>query len=353
MPSTSRASSRPSRRILAGTVGRRIVWRTITGCMTYRVGGLAAEIAFFGMLAIPPLIFGLAGVVGFIARAYPVTTIETFQNEVLAFSGKFLTDDAVQQLIAPTLAEVLGGRRFDVISIGFVIALWSGSRAMSVLVDTVTIMYGMSGERSWIRQRLFAFGVYVIALLGGAVLLPLMLAGPRIVDAIAPDALTWLGDLYWPIVVVVTTAAVATLYHVAVPLRDRWFGAIPGAMFTMVVWIAGSEILRRALGFAIGSSSVFGPLSTPIALLLWLYLIAMAILIGAALNAAVASVSPELAGLTQREADRVLTSASGKTEKRRTSVSLEDDSAPPSPVEDPTRPHDLTIEHDETPTQHG
>ena len=79
----------------------------------------------------------------------------------------------------------------------------------------------------------------------------------------------------------------------------------------------------------------------------------MAILIGAALNAAVASVSPELAGLTQREADRVLTSASGKTEKRRTSVSLEDDSAPPSPVEDPTRPHDLTIEHDETPTQHG
>lgn len=308
MPATSQRPRATTRRGLAVVLSRRVVGRTVAGCIQYRVGGLAAEIAFFGMLAIPPLIFALAGAVGFIARSYPVTTVDSFQAEVIGFSSRFLTEEAVQQLIAPTLAEVLQGRRFDVISIGFLIALWSGSRAMSVIVDTVTIMYGMGGERSWVRQRILAFGVYVVALVAGAIVLPVVLAGPRLVDRLLPDSLNWLSQLYWPIIVLATIAVVATLYHTAVPVRDRWAGAIPGAVFTMVVWIAGSEVLRQALSLAVGSASVFGPLSTPIALLMWLYLIAMAILIGAALNAAVASLAPELAGLTQREADRVLTS---------------------------------------------
>lgn len=316
-----------SRRAVAGSLYLRVVWRTVVGCVNYRVGGLAAEIAFFGMLALPPLIFGLAGVVGFIAQLYPVTTVETFQAEVLAFAGQFLTTDAVADLIAPTLAEVLGGGRFDVISIGFIIALWSGSRAMSVVVDTITIMYGMAGERGFVRQRVFAFGVYVAFVLTGALVLPLILAGPRLVDRILPSSLEWVGTSYWPIVVVATTAVLATLYHVAIPLRDRWAGALPGAVFTMIVWLAGSEILRRALGHAVGSASVFGPLATPIALLAWLYLVAMAILIGAALNAAVASVAPELAGLTQREADRVLTSTSAKKPAPRQRASLSDGGA--------------------------
>lgn len=308
-----------TRRGLALVLSRRVVWRTVSGCMQYRVGGLAAEIAFFGMLAIPPLIFGLAGVVGFIAGAYPVTTIDAFQTEVLNAASRFLTEDAVHQLIAPTLAEVLSGRRFDVISIGFLIALWSGSRAMSVIVDTVSIMYGMGGTRSWLRQRIFAFGVYVASLLTGAIVLPLVLAGPRLINRLLPTPVEWLASLYWPLIAVLTAGAIATLYHAAVPLRERWVASLPGAIFTMIVWLAGSELLRRALGYAVGTASVFGPLSTPIALLMWLYLVAMAILIGAALNAAFASVAPELAGLTQREADHVLTKRAGG-ERRRTSL---------------------------------
>lgn len=326
MPASAFEPKPRTRRAEASLLLRRMVGRTVSACLRYRVGGLAAEIAFFGMLALPPLIFGLAGVVGFIAGLYPVTTVASFQAEVLAFAERFLTEDAVTQLIAPTLAEVLGGARFDVISIGFLIALWSGSRAMSVVVDTITIMYGMAEARGWLRQRLFSFGLYVIFVFVGALIVPLVLAGPRVVNRLLPEPLEWLARGYWPVVTLATMAVLSTLYHAAVPVRERWVGAIPGAVFTLLMWLAGSSLLRWAMGYAIGSSSIFGPLATPIALMAWLYLVAIAILIGAALNAAVATVWPELAGFTQSMADRVLSNGSGRPDAtQRASKSFNED----------------------------
>ena len=70
--------------------------------------------------------------------------------------------------------------RFDVISIGFVLALWSGSRALNVFVDTITIMYGLGGRRGIVRTRMLSFTLYVVGLVVGVVVLPLVLAGPRL-----------------------------------------------------------------------------------------------------------------------------------------------------------------------------
>jgi len=80
---------------------------------------------------------------------------------------------------------------------------------------------------------------------------------------------------------------IATLYHLAVPVRRRWRMALPGAVFTLLMWVFGSYFVRWALGFSAGGTSIYGPLAAPIAVLLWLYVISIAVLIGAALNAAV------------------------------------------------------------------
>ena len=275
---------------------RRRAWRVIAqtfgACLRYRVTGLAAEAAFFALLSLPPLVFGLAGAIGFVAQRFSVTTVAEFRTQVLDLALRLLTPTAVNDVIAPTLDDVLFQGRFEIISIGFVIALWSGSRAINVVVDTITIMYGMAGHRGILRTRALSFTLYVVLLVAAVVLLPLVLAGPGLVDRAVPDRLGAIGYLYWPVVLVGTAAALATLFHLAVPVRTRWRTDLPGAALTLLLWLGGSALLRLILGLSIGSSSIYGPLAAPIAVLLWLYLINLAVLVGAAFNASLEANEP-------------------------------------------------------------
>jgi membrane protein len=77
----------------------------------------------------------------------------------------------------------------------------------------------------------------------------------------------------------------ATLYHRAVPVRTPWRRALPGAVVAVVIWLVGSVLLRAWLEFAFRRTATYGPLSAPVAVLLFLYLTGIAILFGAELNA--------------------------------------------------------------------
>jgi membrane protein len=272
-----------------------VIAQMVSACLRYRVTGLAAEAAFFAVLSLPPLVFGLAGAIGFVAQRYPVTDIAEFREGVLDLASRLLTQPVVDGVIAPTLDDVLSAGRFDVISIGFVIALWAGSRSLNVVVDTVTIMYGLAGHRSILRTRALSFLLYLVLLLASVVLLPLILAGPALVDRLLPDQMDVLGTLYWPVVLVGSAGVLATQYHFAVPVRTRWRADLPGAALTLLIWLGGSALLRVVLGLAVGSTSIFGPLAAPIALLIWLYITSLAVLVGAAFNASLQSAFPRLA----------------------------------------------------------
>src|SRR3954454_17703270 len=104
-----------------------VITETIATCVRYRVSGLAGEAAFFGVLSLPPLIFGLAGAVGFVTSALDIRTIAGFREQLLELSGRVLTPDVVETVIQPTIDDVLSRGQAAVISIGFIIALWSGS----------------------------------------------------------------------------------------------------------------------------------------------------------------------------------------------------------------------------------
>jgi membrane protein len=281
----------------------RVVAQTFAACLRYRVTGLAAEAAFFAILSLPPLVFGLAGAIGFVAQRFEVTTLAEFRQEVLAIASRLLVPSAVEQVIAPTLDGVLSGGRFDIISIGFVIALWSGSRALNVVLDTVTIMYGLAGQRSILRTRALSFSLYTVFLVSAVILLPLVLAGPDLVDRILPPRLDAVGHLYWPVVLLGSVALLATLYHLAVPVRTSWRSDLPGAALTLLMWLAGSALLRLILGLSIGSTSIYGPLAAPIAVLIWLYVICLALLVGAAFNA---SLDPGELRIESRNVDALL-----------------------------------------------
>lgn len=298
-PPESRDSSGPRGRLL-GWIARflHVVWRltvtTVDSCLKYRVTGLAAEAAFFAIVSVPPLIFGLAGAIGYVVEQFPRAAISDVRDALIDLASKALTDSAVDGIITQTIDDVLRGGRADIISVGFLLALWSGSRALNVFVDTITIMHGLGGERGIVRTRALSFMLYILALLTGAVTLPLVVAGPSLVRQFLPNRFEAVMLFYWPVIIVVCICFLATLYHVSVPVRTKWSFNLPGATFTLVVWVVGSGVLRWVLtATAADSKSIYGPLAAPIAILLWLYLLSIAVLIGAALNAAFDQVFPQ------------------------------------------------------------
>ena len=263
------SSSRPGARTLSWETVRSTLWRlivsTVGTCMRNRVTGLAAEAAFFAVLSLPPLIFALAGSIGYIFAQFSDTQVGEVRNTVLDIAGQALTPQTVNSIIKPTLNQVLnGGGRYDVVSIGFILALWSGSRALNVFVDTITIMYGLGGHRGIIQTRALSFLLYVLGMLTGVVSIPLVVAGPTLIRKWIPERFDVLNQLYWPTVLVLGIFFLATLYHVSVPVRTRWRYNLPGAVFTMFCWVFGSALLRLVLvGTAKGSTSIYGPLAAP------------------------------------------------------------------------------------------
>ena len=232
--------------------------------MRHRVTGLAAEAAFFAVLSVPPLIFALAGSIGYVTDQFSAAQIEDVRRAVIDLASRGLTEKAVNSIITPTINDVLRGGRFDVISVGFVLALWSGSRALHVFVDTITIMHGLGGHRGIIKTRALSFGLYLLAVVTGIVSIPLIVAGPSLVRDWLPEQLEFLMGFYWPAVLVLTVCFLATLYHVSVPVRTNWTFNLPGATFSLLCWIVGSYLLREFLtATAKDSRSIYGPLAAP------------------------------------------------------------------------------------------
>ena len=289
-------AGRPSARDQVRHLLTLLWWLTVQTtriCLRYRVTGLAAEVGFFALLSLPPLVLGLVGSIGFVGDLMGAEAVADLRGRLRELTLTFLTADSVSSVILPTFDQVIGAGRADIVSIGFVLSLWSGSRVLNVYLDTVSIMYGLGGLRGIVRTRVLSFSLYCLSLIIGVVVIPLVLIGPGWLSRVLHGA-GWhtLGDIggsdwvYWPVISFATATGIAGLYHLSTPIRSRWYRDVPGALLALVIWVLTSFVLRWALNESVGGTSIYGPLATPIVVLIWLYFLASAVLIGAALNAA-------------------------------------------------------------------
>lgn len=298
-------------RVLYRNVSKRqLAWQllkdTVNSCMEYRILGLAAEAAFFTLLSLPPLLLGLIGLLGYVDEWTSTTTVASIERNILDAAHTVLSERGVNDFAKPLLADVTTGARPDVISIGFAIALWSGSRAVNVFIETITVMYGLDGQRGIVKTRMLAFLLYVVALLLGAAVLPLLVVGPDRVVEFIPWGTEVISVLYWPLVILLSIAFLTTLYHVSVPVRSPWIEDMPGALMALAMWVLGSFLLRIYLTSTVEGPTIYGSLAAPIAVLLWIGISAFAVLVGAAVNAAIDRVWPSVATAAARAAnDRV------------------------------------------------
>ncbi|MEV7780590.1 YihY/virulence factor BrkB family protein [Kitasatospora sp. NPDC088351] len=290
---------RPSRRRGKGSrrgVRKQATWRstawglvkdTTNTCVEYRVTGLAAEAAFFTLLSIPPLLLCLAGTLGYLDEFLGAGTIDRLKQDIVKAAGTVLSDSSIKQVVVPLLNDVFDHTRPDLISIGFLLSLWSGSRALYIFIDTITVMYGLDGKRGIVKTRLMSLGLYLGALVIGSLVLPLLLAGPGLVLNAVPDIATLVNAAYWPFAILLLIVFLTTLYHLAVPVSTPWREDIPGALVALVVLVFCSVALRLYLVSSVEGPSVYGSLAAPVAVLLWIFVVALAVLIGAAMNAAI------------------------------------------------------------------
>jgi membrane protein len=255
-----------------------------------RVLGLAAEAGFWALLSLTPLLLVIVAAVGYLKPLFGPRIAPLVEQKILRAASHILAPSAVHQVLLPVLNDVLRHGRSGIVSIGFLVALWTGSTAMNTYVNTITIAYGMRDLRSAVKSRMIAFALYLGALVAGTVILPLLVTTPGWIVTATPRSVRGVvhpvvAYAYWPVIVVLCTGLVAVLYHFAVPVRDRWWRELPGAITAMLIWLASSYLLRTYLAYAIGHSPAYGALSAPVAALLFLYITALAILFGAELNA--------------------------------------------------------------------
>ena len=291
---------------VVATGGRTLVTRTISKAWHDRILGLSAEAAFWQLLSLPSLFLALLGALGWASGLVGRGTLDRAESQLLSGFSRAFSEQVVAQLVQPTVNEVLRGGRFDVVSVGFVLALWAGSSATSTFVNTITIAYGMRDMRGALRSRLLALWLYLGSIVLGAILLPMLVLGPTLLTDAFPrsarkTASSIITSLYWPTAVILLMLGLTTMYHLAPPHRLRWHRGVPGALLAMAIFLGGSAGLRVYIQFVVEHNTAYGTLATPIAALLFFYVLAFGVLIGAEFNAAIEEMHPSRPRQRKRE----------------------------------------------------
>jgi len=260
------------------------------GSQEDRVTGLAAEVAFFSLLSLFPGLLTIAAGLGALDSLFGSTLLARAQQEVISVLETFLTDQAAGT--AEAVDALFEGGSGGVFTFGVVAAIWSASRGMSTVMRTMAQIYSVEDTRSRLKTRLVAVGLALASMVLIVITLTALVVGPLF--GVGRTIAQWIGaaDIYsvvwqWagvPVAFVTLLVWAAAVFH-AVPHRHvGWRHHVGGAALTGVLWLLVSGGLRVYLG-VFGGNPIFGILSGALVVLVWMYLLSLALLLGAELNA--------------------------------------------------------------------
>ncbi|MFC8931056.1 YihY/virulence factor BrkB family protein [Rhodococcus sp. NPDC057135] len=269
-----------------------LIGRTLSKAWDDSIFGKAATAAFWQTLSLAPLLLGLLGMIGYIGGWFGPNTVEIIESKIVTFSGTIFSESVVDQIIRPTVTDVLQRGRPEIISVGFLLSLWAGSSAISTFVDSIVEAHGQQDARNPIWQRIFALLLYVMFLVMAVFILPLVALGPTLVGRALPASWYEVGSnlvdtFYYPAVGLLVIIGLTTLYKVALPKSLPWHRLLAGALVAGVFFMAASTGLRWYLGFVTSTGYTYGALATPIAFLLFTFFLGFAVVLGAEFNATV------------------------------------------------------------------
>ncbi len=264
-----------------------------------RVTGLAAEIAFWVILSLPPLLLAVTAAAALAGQSLGADVRTGLLERVGELSGQVFSQGTVDAVITPTVQALLEDSPTSVLSLSFLVALISASRALRVVVHAVAIAYDLEEAQPTWLSRLLGIGFTMAGLVVGVVLIPIVVAGPRLGEII--EARVGMGGLalaeiwrfaYWPVSLTLAILLVTVLYHWAVPWSTPFRRDLPGAALATVLGLGSALLLRTYTSLAFGGDTVYAPLAAPLAVLIFLWLQGLALLMGAELNAEIEKAHP-------------------------------------------------------------
>ncbi len=255
-----------------------------------RIPDQAAVVAFYSILSLFPALLALAALLGALDSVAGADVATRVENQVLDAMRTVLTDEAGGTLEA--IQSLFDNASPGLLTFSLLLAVWTVTRGFAALVRALDIAYDLDDHRPWVRIRGTAFLLAVGSLLAATVMLTLLVVGPLVgsgrdvADALGMGgAFASLWDvLRLPVAFVVLVVWAATMFHVAPDHHTPWRADLPGAVVTTTLWIVFSAGLRLYVEIARAGNAVFGALGGVLIVLLWFWLLSLAVLLGGEIN---------------------------------------------------------------------
>lgn len=256
-----------------------------------RVTGLAAEVAFWSLLSLFPMLLATTAVLGSLEAIAGSDVADNAETEVLEWMQRILTDEADQ-----TIQDVEGlfaTSSPGLFTVSLVAAIWAASRGFAAVIRALDIAYDLEETRSYMRTRVVAVAMALGSVLVGGVMLAMLVVGPLLGTGQEIASRYDLGNLFtvlwgwvrWPAVFLAMVAWAATILHIAPNHKTPWRWDLPGAILTTFAWAFFSFGLRYYLAFSGGTNQVLSLLGGSLITVIWLFLLAIGLLLGGELNA--------------------------------------------------------------------
>lgn len=267
--------------------------RLYTKIFNTDVLGNSAQVAFYFSFALFPLLFFLVSLFGII-----LVNAEDLKGELFTYLAQIMPPSAFE-LVKSTLEEVIQNSSGGKLTLGLVVTLWSASAGVDSLRQALNEVYQLAEDRAWWHTKLqslimtFLFvALLTIALgivfYGGQILNPILNSiGLSGASSGVTVAIQWIALL---VVMIISTAVVYSWLPSFPELKWVWIS--PGAVVAIILFILLTGGFRLYLHYFNTYNKTYGSLGAVIILMLWLYLTAVALLVGGAINSVLNELTP-------------------------------------------------------------
>ena len=258
-----------------------IVRRAVVKGLNDEVGTMAGGVAFFAILGIAPALIAMLALFG-------LTTDPASTAEIAKDLAAVLPDTA-RPLVLDQLQTVAGGGTGS-LTTTFVIAaataLWSASGSTQKLLTSIQFVYGRPETRGILRLYTLAIALALGAVVFVAVAVALLIGASSVTSGLATPVRLLVEVVRWVLLVLLVTVALAVVYRISPDRpgpRLRWLS--PGSGAATVAWVAGSVVFSVYVDNYSSYGQTYGALAAVVVVMLWLYLTAYIVLMGAEVNA--------------------------------------------------------------------
>ena len=267
---------------LGGLTRKQLAHETWYEILDDKLLGRAAQLAYFFLFAIFPLVIFLTALLGlFTSPNSPMV------HRLIGNMTRAMPTDA-GSLVRDTVHHSLSGSGSGKLTFGIVVALFSASSGMAAMIDALNTVFDVPEGRTMVRKRFTALWLTVVIGILVCVAIFLVAAGSKVAGAaVAGGVLYWVWQMVQYTVAFIFLLISFSLVYRFAPNVDgaRWRVFTPGAVAGLCIWIIVSFGLRAYIENFHSYTSAYGTMGTVMALMLWFYLTGLAFLIGGEIDA--------------------------------------------------------------------